>query len=97
MESNGKVAGGTHTLSRCDTLLESLDPRCPPQRATQKEFRWQYRALKERIEVYRQVLSSADRHSAASTASLQKAETALVLSLQYFNSVLKPATDEANE
>ena len=100
MEPNGKLASGTRTrtrtLTRCHALLDNLDPKRPPGRTTRKEFMWQYRALKERVEVYRQLLSSAGRFGVDSTTSLQKAETALVLSLQYFDSVFEPVTDETD-
>jgi hypothetical protein len=78
-------------LGRCRELLEQLDPHRPPTAAQAREFRFQYRALRERVYLYSERLDALDALDASRRRYdhvLQKAETALELSLQYFRDVL---------
>jgi hypothetical protein len=77
-------------LQRCRALLGELDPDRPPTTAQAREFRWQYRALRERVHLYSQCLEAIPNASPADDYAMRKAETALELSLQYFRNVLTP-------
>lgn len=75
-------------LSRCRALLSKLDPDSPPPAAQPREFRWQYRALLERVHLYSECIEAVDDPLRSSDYALRKAETAVELSLQYFRNVL---------
>lgn len=74
--------------------MDRLDPTCPPRNSLPKVFRWQYRALCERVAVYEQCLSSEKEPDDRSDPALQRAELALDNSLHYFKTVLAPDADE---
>ena len=50
---------GPTRLTRCRALLARLDPERPPPYVHAKEFRWQYRALRERVHLYSERLAAA--------------------------------------
>lgn len=87
---------GQLRLQRCRALLRELDPDKPPAAVHAREFRWQYRALRERVHLYSERLEAANDARPPGDYSLQKAEMAIELSLQYFRDVLapKPSPDE---
>jgi hypothetical protein len=72
----------------CRSLVDTLDPNRPPAQTTPKEYEWQLRALRERLYVYEQLVRSRAQAKDFSDFRLQKAETALELSLRYFQDVL---------
>jgi len=80
---------GQIRLQRCRALLQEIDPDRPPTAVHAREFRWQYRALRERVHLYSERLAAAES-APPNDSGLQKAEMAIELSLQYFNDVLAP-------
>lgn len=81
---------GALRLTRCRALLARLDPERPPPYVHAKEFRWQYRALRERVHLYSERLAAARDPVHAPDSRLLKAEFAIELSLQYFQDVFTP-------
>lgn len=85
-------------LQRCRALLRELDPDRPPVSAQSREFKWQYRALRERVYLYSERLAEIDRGQHVTDSALRKAEMALDLSLRYFCDILTPRQQiEADE
>lgn len=80
-------------LAFCRGLLNDLDPKKPPLDANSKEFRWQYRALQERVSVYSECLAELVGSPQSQPEDLRKATAALNLSLDYFEDVLAPKSD----
>lgn len=86
-------------LKCCQELLRQLDPKRPPVTTTSNEFRWQYLALRERVQVYAEWLSTVDEQGPDSEIAMYKAENAIVRSLNYFCEALqerKPEDDESD-
>lgn len=77
-------------LQRCRALLRELDPNKPPAKVHAREFHWQYRALRERVHLFSERLSSVEDQERASDYRLEKAEVAIDLSLRYFHEALQP-------
>jgi hypothetical protein len=77
-------------LKRCRALLRELDPEKPPAAVHAREFRWQYRALRERVHLYSERLEAAKDPEGASDYGLLKTEMAVKSSLRYFCEVLEP-------
>lgn len=77
-------------LKRCRALLKELDPDRPPAAVQGREFRWQYRALRERVYLYSERLEAAKDPEGASDYGLLKTEMAVKSSLRYFCEVLEP-------
>jgi len=92
-EWNGDPLPRGDTLETCRALLETLDPERTPPRTTPKEYAWQIRALRERVEVYERLSRSAEASKAPADALLQRAEVALDLSLRYFEDLLAPPSE----
>jgi hypothetical protein len=84
-------------LKRCRALLKVLDPELPPTADQAREFRWQYRALLERVQMYAERLDTVEESLQGYDHTLQKAETALELSLRYFNHALNFAAGFADD
>jgi len=84
------ASAGHQRLRQCRALLRALDPERPPSTEQAREFRWQYRALLERVHLYSERLEVVDKSLQRHDLALQKAETALELSLQYFRTALAP-------
>ncbi len=84
-------------LRYCRMILRKLNPERPPRTTTEREFRWQYRALRERIHVYSECLENVPDPVNAQEPSLVKAELAIDLSLNYFQDVLAPRTEDDDE
>jgi hypothetical protein len=80
-------------LLRCHALLSQLDPDRPPVATQAREFRWQYRALRERVQLYAERLTVVEAAYRSYDGALQKAEAAIELSLQYFCDVLDTGRD----
>jgi hypothetical protein len=81
-------------LRRGRALLKVLDPARPPALVRPREFQWQYRALRERVHVYSELLDDgAAAASLATHSAIERAEAAVNLSLQYFDDVLAPKSD----
>jgi hypothetical protein len=78
-------------------ILRKLDPEHPPRSTTRREFRWQYRALRERIHAYAERLENTPAPATAQEPALVKAELAIDLSLNYFQDVLSPRTEDDDE
>jgi hypothetical protein len=76
-------------LKRCRELLRKLDPNRPPVTTQSSEFRWQYLALRERVHVYSEWLSTVDESAIESGNAIYKAENAVVRSLHYFCEALQ--------
>jgi hypothetical protein len=76
-------------LQRCRALLRELDPNNPPAMVHAREFSWQYRALRERVHMFSERLSSVDDQERVSDYRLEKAEVAIALSLRYFHDALQ--------
>ena len=85
---------GRAKLRICRVLLNRLDPDRPPATTKAKEFRWQYRALSERVDVYAERLRTAQEAEDPVEPALQRAEYAIDLSLLYFRDVLAPRSDD---
>lgn len=81
---------GHSRLKRCRALLRVLDPERPPTSDQAREFRWQYRALRERVHLYSERLEALEDSSHCHEHDLHKAETAIELSLEYFKNALSP-------
>jgi hypothetical protein len=75
-------------LQRCRALLDQLDPNEPPVSAQAREYRWQYRALRERLHLFSERLETTENPERSSDHRLEQVEAAIELSLQYFNDVL---------
>lgn len=89
---------GHAKLRFCRALLSRLDPARPPATTKPKEFRWQYRALSERVDVFAERLEKTPAHPGAhEETALQRAEYAIDLSLLYFQDVLAPKTEGDEE
>jgi hypothetical protein len=86
---------GPARVTRCRALLARLDPDRPPPYVHAGEFRWQYRALRERVHLYSERLAATTDPIAAPDSRLLKAEFAIELSLQYFQDVLTPQREIA--
>lgn len=84
-------------LSRCYQLLDGLNPDRPPATVRRKEFRWQYRALLERVQLYSERLAAAENPVDSPDPALQRAEFAIELSLRYFHDVLTPKVEPGDE
>jgi hypothetical protein len=84
------AAQGHIRLQRCRALLRELDPDKAPVSAQAREFKWQYRALRERVHLYSERLAAIDQGRHVPDSALRKAEMALDLSLRYFCDVLTP-------
>lgn len=85
-------------LRRGRALLKVLDPNRPPALVRPREFQWQYRALRERVYVYSELLDDGSTESTlAGFSALERAEAAVNLSLQYFDDVLAPKSDADDE
>jgi len=78
-------------------ILRRLDPEHPPRTTTAREYRWQYRALRERVQVYSDRLENAPDPVSAQETALMKAELAIDLSLNYFQDVLSPKSEDDDE
>lgn len=78
-------------LLRCRALLRELDPNHPPARVHPREFSWQYRALRERVHVFSEKLSSVNEKEPVADQQLYRAEAAIELSLNFFHDALTPA------
>ena len=78
-------------------ILRRLNPELPPRTTTAREFRWQYRALRERIHVYSECLEKTPDSAGPQEPALAKAELAIDLSLNYFQDVLAPRTENDEE
>lgn len=87
------AASGEFRVHRCRALLQVLDPEHPPPRVNAREFRWQYRALLERVRVYSERLERAQASRGVPDLRLQRTEAAIDLSLRYFRDVLTPDED----
>ena len=78
-------------LSRCQRLSSRLRPNLPPEGSSASEFAWQCRALAERVRSYEALLGDSEEFAALSAAHieyrLQRLETALNVSLEYFRRV----------
>jgi len=61
-----------------------------------REFQWQYRALRERVSVLAECLDETARPPGQAKTELRRAETAIDISLQYFENVLNPKCDIEN-
>lgn len=85
---------GSRRLQCCRALLEQLDPDKPPVTAQAREFRWQYRALRERVHLYSESLENVNDPEKTSDFGFHKAETAIDLSLRYFQDVLPDESDD---
>lgn len=78
-------------LSRCQRLSRRLRPNLPPEGSSASEFAWQCRALAERVQTYQALLGGSEEFAALPAAHLeyrlQRLETALNVSLDYFRRV----------
>lgn len=76
-------------LQRCRTLVRRIRPNLPPEGSTAHEFAWQCRALAERVQTYEELLgNNPDRLQGRHLEfRLQRLETALGASLEYFRRV----------
>lgn len=78
-------------LSRCQRLSRRLRPNLPPEGSSASEFAWQCRALAERVQSYEALLGGSEEFAALPAAHLeyrlQRLETALNVSLDYFRRV----------
>jgi hypothetical protein len=75
-------------LKSCFALLQQLDPDKPPSSTHAREFRWQYRALRERVQLYSERLAATEDPDEARGSELNQTEWAIELSLTYFRDVL---------
>jgi hypothetical protein len=91
------AASGEFRVHRCRALLQVLDPDHPPASVNGREFRWQYRALLERVRVYSERLERAQASSGLTDLRLQRTEAAIDLSLRYFRDVLTPDEDPEDD
>lgn len=75
-------------LSRCQRLSRRLHPTLPPEGSSASEFAWQCRALAERVQTYEALLGGSEEFATLPAAHLesrlQRLETALNVSLDYF-------------
>lgn len=88
-------------LSRCQRLSRRLRPNLPPEGSSANEFAWQCRALAERVQTYEALLSGGEEAAVLAAPQLeyrlQRLETALNVSLEYFRRVFLDLPAEADE
>lgn len=87
------VAERTRYLERCRVLERDLNPHQVPPGCDQREFAWQYRAFRERLDEYGRLIDRLDRlpeRSAGDTVHrLMRVERAIHVSLQYFQNAFE--------
>ena len=81
-------------LKRCRALLGEIDPDKPPVSATPREFRWQCRALRERVYHYSRKLAAVGEREHYADRELLRMEHAIERSLRYFHDVLSPLIED---
>jgi hypothetical protein len=88
-------------LSRCRRLSSRLRPNLPPEGSSAGEFAWQCRALAERVRSYEALLGDSEEFAALPAAHveyrLQRLETALHVSLEYFRRVFLDFPSESDD
>lgn len=94
--------GSRHALlSRCQRLSRRLHPNLPPEGSSPGEFAWQCRALAERVQTYEALLGGSDEFAVLPAAHveyrLQRLESALNVSLDYFRRVFLDLPSDSDE
>ena len=88
-------------LNRCQRLSSRLRPNLPPEGSSASEFAWQCRALAERVQSYEALLGGSEEFATLPAAHreyrLQRLETALNVSLEYFRRVFLDFPSDSDE
>lgn len=88
-------------LTRCQRLSRRLRPNLPPEGSSASEFAWQCRALAERVQTYQALLGGSEEFAVLPAAHLeyrlQRLETALNVSLEYFRRVFLDLPSESDD